>query len=107
MFELLLDFFSEITSLQRGGLLAVGLMFFWIIEGFLPFRYLNYNKFKHASTNILLTLTTIFVNFSLAFMIVLTCDYISSSEIGFLSYFNIKTYPIWSLLISIMILVTQ
>ena len=33
MFELLLDFFSEITSLQRGGLLAVGLMFFCIIEG--------------------------------------------------------------------------
>ena len=48
MFDPLLEFFSEITSLQRGGLLALGLMFFWIIEGFLPFRYLNYNKFKHA-----------------------------------------------------------
>ena len=41
MFDPLLEFFSEITSLQRGGLLALGLMIFWIIEGFLPFRYLN------------------------------------------------------------------
>ena len=104
MFDPLLEFFSEITSLQRGGLLALGLMFFWIIEGFLPFRYLNYNKFKHASTNILLTLTTILVNFSLAFMIVLTCDFISASETGILSFFNITAYPILSLLVSIMIL---
>ena len=51
---------------------------------------LNYNKLKHATTNIFLTLTTIIVNFSLAFLIVLACDFISSSEFGLMSFFNIS-----------------
>ena len=64
MIETITSFFSEITSAQRGSILAAGLMFFWVLEGFLPFKMFKYNKLKHASTNIFLTLTTIIVNFS-------------------------------------------
>ena len=62
MIDNIISSFSEITSAQRGSILAVGLMFFWVLEGFLPYRLFNYNKFKHASTNIVLTLTTILAN---------------------------------------------
>ena len=104
MIDTVISFFSEITSVQRGSILAMGLMFFWILEGFLPFRILKYNKLRHAATNIFLTLTTIVVNFSLAFLIVLTCDFISNSEFGLLSFFNIMYYPIFSLLLTLMLL---
>ena len=104
MIDSVTSFFSEITSAQRGSILAIGLMFFWILEGFLPFRLLKYNKFKHATTNIFFTLTTIIVNFSLAFLIVLACDFISVSDFGLLSFFNIGNYPIISLLVTLMLL---
>jgi len=104
MIETITSFFSEITSAQRGSILAVGLMFFWVLEGFLPFKMFKYNKLKHASTNIFLTLTTIIVNFSLAFLIVLTCDFISASDFGLLSYLSIVDYPIISILITLMLL---
>lgn len=104
MIETITSFFSEITSAQRGSILAAGLMFFWVLEGFLPFKMFKYNKLKHASTNIFLTLTTIIVNFSLAFLIVLTCDFISASDFGLLSYLSIVDYPIISILITLMLL---
>ena len=104
MLDSVVSFFSEITSTQRGSILALGLMFFWVLEGFLPFRILNYNKLKHATTNIFLTLTTIIVNFSLAFLIVLACDFISSSEFGLMSFFNILEYPVLSILLTLMLL---
>tara|TARA_B100001093_G_scaffold246381_1_gene235846 strand:- start:708 stop:1517 length:810 start_codon:yes stop_codon:yes gene_type:complete len=104
MIDSTISFFSEITSTQRGSILAIGLMFFWVLEGFLPYRIFNYNKFKHATTNIFFTLTTILVNFSLAFLIVLTCDFVSSSEFGLLSYFNIVEYQILSITLTLMLL---
>ena len=94
MLDSVVSFFSEITSTQRGSILALGLMFFWVLEGFLPFRILNYNKLIHATTNIFLTLTTIIVNFSLAFLIVLACDFISSSELTFEVWNNFFYSPI-------------
>ena len=65
--EAINSFFLEISSTQRALILALGISFFWLLEGIIPFRILSYNKFKHAITNFLLTLTTILINFSLAF----------------------------------------
>lgn len=104
MIDNIISFFSEITSAQRGSILAVGLMFFWVLEGFLPYRLFNYNKFKHAATNIVLTLTTILVNFSLAFLIVITCDFISASDFGIITFLNIISYPIVTIVITLMLL---
>jgi len=102
--DYIVSFFSEITSLQRGSLLAAGLMFFWVLEGFLPYRIFKYNKFKHASTNIILTITTILVNFSLAFLIVIACDFITESNFGLISFLNISDYTLISILLTLMLL---
>ena len=67
MLDQIIYFFDNISPTQRGLILAQGIIGFWIIEGFIPFRVFSYNKFKHSVTNISLTLTTIIVNFSLAF----------------------------------------
>ena len=83
-------FFLEISSFQRALILALGISFFWLLEGIIPFRILSYNKFKHAITNILLTVTTILVNFSLAFLIVKTSDFVYVNKIGLFTYLEIN-----------------
>ena len=87
--EAINSFFLEISSTQRALILALGISFFWLLEGIIPFRILSYNKFKHAITNILLTLTTILINFSLAFLIVKTSDFVYINKFGMFSYFGI------------------
>ena len=52
MIDTVISFFSEITSVQRGSILAMGLMFFWILEGFLPFRILKYNKLRYIGSSL-------------------------------------------------------
>ena len=87
--EAINSFFLEISSTQRALILALGISFFWLLEGIIPFRILSYNKFKHAITNILLTLTTILINFSLAFLIVKTSDFVYINKFGMFSYLGI------------------
>ncbi len=87
--EAINSFFLEISSTQRALILTLGISFFWLLEGIIPFRILSYNKFKHAITNILLTLTTILINFSLAFLIVKTSDFVYINKFGMFSYFGI------------------
>ena len=102
MLDQIIYFFDNISSTQRGLILAVGITCFWIIEGFIPFKVFSYNKFKHAITNILLTLTTIIINFSLAFLIVISCDYVSKNEFGLISLLHIDGFL--RVLLSLMIL---
>ena len=99
------SFFLEISSIQRALILALGISFFWILEGIIPFRIFFYNKVKHAVTNILLTLTTILVNFSLAFLIVNTSDFVYINNIGLFSYLEIGGVPRFIITILILDLV--
>ena len=38
MLDQIIYFFDNISSTQRGLILALGITGFWIIEGFIPFR---------------------------------------------------------------------
>ena len=62
-------FFENISSLQRSLILISGITFFWSIETIIPLFKFNYKKFKHAIPNFFFTLTTVIVNFSLAFLL--------------------------------------
>ena len=64
-----IDFFENITSLQRAIILVGGITFFWSVESIIPLFNFNYKKLKHASTNFFFTFTTILINFSLAFLL--------------------------------------
>ena len=64
--ENLLLLFENISSVNRALIMVSGITFFWIIEGIVPFKFLDYKKWKHSIPNFLLTVTTIIVNFFLA-----------------------------------------
>jgi len=84
--ETLIQYFETIPSLHRGLILAGGITFFWIIENATPFFKFNYNKWEHARINIFFTLTTIIINFTLAFVLLQTADYVSDKKIGVLQW---------------------
>ena len=90
--EQLIEYFSHIPSTHRAILLAGGLTFFLIIEHWRPFFQFDRDKWRHAMTNIFFTLTTIVVNFALAYLLVLSCDFVSKSEIGLLYLFDLPTW---------------
>ena len=82
-------FFENISSLQRSIILIGGITFFWSIESIIPLFKFNYKKFKHAIPNLFFTLTTIVVNFSLAFLLLTSADWVTAYNFGILNYFEI------------------
>lgn len=98
----LINYFETIPSLHRGLILAGGIAFFWIIESINPFFKFSYNKIHHAGINLFFTLTTIIINFALAFILLETAEFISKREFGILHWLpqmNIWVYTLFGLLL--------
>jgi sterol desaturase/sphingolipid hydroxylase (fatty acid hydroxylase superfamily) len=102
MLQSIINYFETIPSWQRAALLAGGIVVFWTIEGFIPFKKMLYNKWKHASVNIFFTITTVLVNFALAFMMSISSELVTVKKIGM---YNWITIPLWlNVLLCMMIL---
>ena len=100
--ETIIQYFSEIPSLHRGLILAGGIAFFWLIEEAKPLFKMQYNKISHAGINIFFTLTTIIVNFGMAFILVKTAFFVDEHKMGLLHWLpemNIVLYTILGLLL--------
>ena len=82
-------FFENISSLQRSIILISGITFFWSIESIIPLFRFNYKKIKHSIPNFFFTLTTIIVNFSLAFLLLNSADWVNNNDFGILNLFEI------------------
>ena len=82
----LINYFENISSLHRSIILVGGITLFWSIESIIPLFKFNYKKFKHALPNFFFTLTTIIVNFSLAFILLLVSDWVTENNFGLLNY---------------------
>ena len=81
-----INYFENISSLHRSIILVGGITLFWSIESIIPLFNFNYKKFKHALPNFFFTLTTIIVNFSLAFILLLVSDWVTENNFGLLNY---------------------
>jgi len=91
--ETILNYFESIPSLHRSIILVGGLTFFWILEGAVPLFKFNYKKWRHAVPNIFFTLTTIIINFTLAFLLLKSADYVMANNIGILNV--LPEIPVW------------
>ncbi len=92
MIENIIQYFSTIPSLHRALILAGGITFFWIIEGAIPLFRFQYNKWKHASINIVFTITTIVINFAFALLIVQSSDWAIANGFGLLQWMNVNEW---------------
>ena len=96
--ERLVDYFEHIPSSHRSLILVGGITLFWLIESAVPlFRFdratPGYKKFRHAGINIFFTLTTIVVNFALAFLLLRTSDWTVQNGVGLLQWIQM---PLWA-----------
>ena len=90
--EWIISYFESIPPAHRSMILVGGVTFFWLIEGVLPLYRFQYKKWKHALPNLFFTLTTIIVNFSLAFILLRTADWVTANQFGLL---NAVEMPLW------------
>lgn len=90
----IIDYFETIPSLHRSLILVGGITFFWLLEGSLPLFNFTYKKWKHAIPNFFFTLTTIIVNFGLAFLLVASADWVQDNNFGIINW--IPNLPLWA-----------
>jgi len=89
--DLLISYFETIPSTHRAAILVGGITFFWLWESAIPLFRFTYTKWQHALVNLFFTLTTVVVNFALAFLLLWTADVVVASEFGL--FFWIPTLP--------------
>jgi len=95
--------FENISSVNRAIIIVSGITFFWIIEGIVPFKFLNYKKWIHSIPNFLLTVTTIIVNFLFAFLLIFASDWTFENSFGIIHLIN-SNYLIINIIIGILVL---
>ncbi len=99
--ERLVDYFEHIPSLHRALILVGGITLFWLIESAVPLVRFSratpgYRKWHHAGINIFFTLTTIVVNFVLAFILLRTSDWVVHHQLGLLPWLSkAVAMPLW------------
>jgi sterol desaturase/sphingolipid hydroxylase (fatty acid hydroxylase superfamily) len=89
----IISYFSTIPTSHRSLILAGGITLFWLIENAFPLFKFDYKKWQHAGINIFMTLTTILVNFSLAFILLKTSDWTIANNFGVLLW--LPQMPLW------------
>jgi sterol desaturase/sphingolipid hydroxylase (fatty acid hydroxylase superfamily) len=91
--ETIFTYFETIPSSHRSLLLVGGITFFWLLEGALPLFRFNYKKWRHAIPNLFFTGTTIVINFSLAFLLLHTADWVQANNFGIINW--MPDMPLW------------
>ncbi|WP_304234031.1 sterol desaturase family protein [Jiulongibacter sediminis] len=92
--ESIISYFETIPSSHRSLILIGGITLFWLIESAVPLFTFKYKKWQHAGLNIFFTLTTIVINFALAFILLKTADWTVENDFGILQW--IPELPLWA-----------
>lgn len=79
-----MSFFENLTSAQKLIWVILVLGFFWAMEGIYPLFSFQQNKWKHASTNLALLLSTIVINALFGVLTLGIFQWIHNNEIGLL-----------------------
>lgn len=91
--DAIVSYFATIPSLHRSLILAGGITIFWLLENAFPLFRMDYKKWNHAGINFFFTLTTIVVNFVLAFLLLRTSEWATRHHFGVLEW--LPELPIW------------
>ncbi|NND15952.1 MAG: sterol desaturase, partial [Eudoraea sp.] len=95
--EAIIEYFETIPSVHRSLILVSGITFFWLLEGAVPLFKFDYRKWRHALPNFFFTLTTMLINFGLAFILLKSSDWVIANDFGIINWF--PDMPIWAYVI--------
>lgn len=88
-----MHYFETIPPLHRSMILVGGITFFWILEGIVPLFNIPYKKWRHSVPNFFFTMTTIIINFPLAFLLLKTSDWAVANDFGIINW--MPEMPLW------------
>lgn len=91
--EALIEFFENVPTWFRSGLLIGGIVLFWMAEGMLPMFRFQYKKLRHGGLNLFFTLTTAIIGFGLAGVLLAASNFVSQNQIGLLYIIDL---PLWA-----------
>lgn len=91
--DVIIEYFKTIPTAHRTAMLVGGIAFFWIVESAVPLFKFQYHKLRHAGVNIFFTITTILVNFPMAFILVKSSDWAVQNHFGILEW--LPQMPTW------------
>ncbi len=94
--EAIVNFFDNIPTEFRAGILIGGIVVFWIVEGTLPLFKFQYKKVRHAGLNLFFTLTTAIIGFGLASTLLYASDTVAENQFGLLYLVEL---PLWGQLV--------
>lgn len=97
MIESIVTYFETIPTVHRSAILVGGIVIFWLIEGAVPLFRFKYSKWQHAGINLFFTLTTIVINFAMAFILLKSADWAVANNFGVLQW--LPEMPLWLYLI--------
>jgi sterol desaturase/sphingolipid hydroxylase (fatty acid hydroxylase superfamily) len=89
MINEIISYFETIPSSHRSAILIGGITFFWIIESGIPLFKFKYHKWQHAFINFFFTITTILINFSLAFLLFKSSVLVSENHFGLIYWLHL------------------
>lgn len=100
--ESFIDFFENIPSTFRAGILIGGIFLFWIIEGVFPLFDFGYKKVRHAGINAVLTLIFVVIGLGFAGLLLGASQWVMANDFGVLNWFSM---PVWlQILVGVMLL---
>jgi sterol desaturase/sphingolipid hydroxylase (fatty acid hydroxylase superfamily) len=94
--EWIVNFFNNIPTEFRAGILMGGVVIFWVIEGTLPLFSFQYKKVRHAGLNLFFTLTTAIIGFGLAGVLLAASDIVANNQFGLIYIIEL---PLWAQLV--------
>jgi len=93
----IVNYFETIPDLDRTLILWGGLTLFYLLEYVVPLIRFRYKKLKHAGINIFFTITTVLVNFLLAFLVVQTTEWTKEHQFGLIYLIHM---PLWAQMVA-------
>ena len=91
--DFIVKYFSDMPTMHRSLLLIGGLALFFIVENVFPLLKLKYNKWNHSALNLFFTLTTVIINFTMAFLLIASTVWVTDHDFGLLNWIEM---PIWA-----------
>lgn len=91
--EFIINYFEHIPSAHRSAILVGGLTLFTLLEAGIPNFRKPYSKLSHAGINLFFTLTSIVINFFLAFLLLKGSDWAVANKFGLLQW--LPEMPLW------------
>lgn len=95
--DTIISYFSTIPSSHRSLILVSGITIFWLIENAFPLFNFKYRRWHHAGINIFFTITTIIVNFCLAFILLQVADWSVNNDFGILQWLPEMSIGVYAL----------